>query len=640
MTEYKYLDKINSPMDLKKIPVEDLPKLASEIRDRIITVISERGGHLASSLGTVELTIALHYVLNAPDDILIWDVGHQSYAHKLLTGRRARFDTIRQLGGISGFPSRFESDYDPFTVGHSATSIPLATGVKSAFDLLNEKKFVVSVIGDASLGSGMSFEALNHAGHMKKNIIVILNDNERSISKSVGALSRYLNKIITGPLYNKVRKEAEDFIKGIPRVGTGALVAARKFEEGIKNLLVPGMLFEELGFRYFGPIDGHDIGLLIRTIKNVYNIGEPVLIHILTKKGKGCEFAESLPERFHSCAPFDIESGEVKAKPDTKKEEILNSAKTFTDVFGKKIVELAKANDKIVAISAAMPDGTGLKEFAKLFPQRFFDVGIAEEHAVTFASGLAKGSFKPVVAIYSTFMQRAYDQIIHDVALQDQPVLFCLDRAGLVGEDGPTHHGLFDISYMRSIPNMVVSAPKDESELEKLLELGINYNGPFSIRYPRGSSGNFKFETKAVDEIQLGKGEILRDGKDLAIFAIGPMCYMALELSDMLKASGVSAAVINARFVKPLDDELIEDVSKRTKKFITIEDGVMSGGFGSAILEFVSRENLDVKVKIFGLPNEFIEHGKKDELFKKYNLTPEAISEVVLKEMFGKATIR
>lgn len=636
MTEYKYLDKIDSPEDLKKIPVSDLPKLADEIRDKLICVVSERGGHLASSLGAVELIIALHYVLDAPKDFLIWDVGHQAYAHKLLTGRNKKFDTLRELGGISGFPSKDESIYDPFTVGHSATSISLATGVKSAFDLKKEKRFVVAVIGDASLGGGEAFEALNHAGHMKKNIIVVLNDNERSISKSVGALSKYLNKIIAAPLYNKVRREAEDFLKNIPKVGDKAVRAARKFEEGIKNLLVPGILFEEMGFRYFGPIDGHNIGLLIKTLKNVMPIEEPILIHILTKKGKGCSFAENAPEKFHSCPPFDMESGEVKPRPLTKGEEVLGSAETFTEAFGKKIAELADSNKKIVAVSAAMPDGTGLKEFAKKFPDRFFDVGIAEEHAVTFASALAKGGLKPVIAIYSTFLQRSYDQIIHDVALQNQNVLFALDRAGLVGEDGPTHHGLFDIAYMRAIPNMVVSAPKDERELEKMLELGINYSGPFSIRYPRGSSGNFKYDLGKPSDVEIGKSEILRHGKDIAIFALGNMVYLALEVSEFLKMHNIDAAVINARFVKPLDGELLEDFAHRVKRFVAIEDGVVNGGFGSAVLEFIAKEGLDVKAKLFGLPNEFIEHGKKEELLKKYNLMPESIGEIILKELFNK----
>ncbi|MGB3057102.1 MAG: 1-deoxy-D-xylulose-5-phosphate synthase, partial [Candidatus Omnitrophota bacterium] len=477
---YELLDKISSPQDLKKLGSNQLKKLAAEIRDKIVNTTSHSGGHLAASLGTVELAIALHYCLDSPKDKIVWDVGHQSYAHKLLTGRNDRFDTLRQMGGLSGFPSAVESEHDPFTCGHSATSISSALGLASARDLKKGNYKVAAVIGDASLATGLAFEGMNHAGHMRTKIAIILNDNEQSISKPVGALNRYLNKVISNPLYNRVREEGERVIKNIPKLGSGAYKSVKKFLESLKNLIVPGILFEELGFRYFGPIDGHNIDDLISIFRNTLDLKEPVFIHVITKKGKGYRFAEEDPTSFHGVSSFDIPTGK------TIKED--KAAETFTQHFSKKIVELGRRDKRLVTVTAAMSDGTGLQSFAKKYPERFYDVGITEAHAVTFAAGMAKGGLKPVVAIYSTFLQRSYDQLVHDVALQRLPVVFCLDRAGLVGEDGPTHHGNFDIAYMRSLPGFVVMAPKDGPELEIMLEKAIEWDKPVSIRYPRGSA--------------------------------------------------------------------------------------------------------------------------------------------------------
>jgi len=616
----KLLSGINSPADLKKLPTDKLPVLAEEIRREIVDTVSKQGGHLASSLGAVELTIALHYVFNTPDDIIVWDVGHQAYAHKILTGRREQFKTLRQLGGLSGFPSKNESAYDPFIVGHSSTSISTALGLSAARDIRKQNSKIVAMIGDAALAGGMAFEALNHAGHMNKDLIVILNDNEISISKTIGALSKYLNSILTNPLYNKFRKQMQK--KAIPLVGKRAYEAAKRFEEGLKNLMVPGMLFEELGFRYFGPIDGHDIDTIINTLKNIAALRESILLHVLTKKGKGYRFAEKKPSSFHSSGPFDVKTGK-RLKPKGR-------VCTFTSSMGKKLLELARKDRKIVAVTAAMPDGTGLASFAKEFPDKFFDVGIAEGHAVGFAAGLAKGGLRPVVAVYSTFLQRAYDQIIHDISLQNLPVLFCLDRAGLVGEDGPTHHGVFDIAYLRHIPNLVVMAPSCTKELEKMLEFGIKLASPAVIRYPRGST---KLEYP-FSKLELGKSEVLCEGKDIAILALGSMVGYALEAAETLKKNRISAEVVNIRFVKPLDESLLRDILSRIKKIVTIEEGVISGGFGSAVAEFIERERIkNVTLEIVGLPDEFVEHGNRQELLNKYNLSTEGIINLVKSEI-------
>lgn len=619
----RMIDRINHPAELRSHDLQELPRLAGEIREEILKTVSKTGGHLASSLGSVELAVAIHYAFNTPKDIVIWDVGHQAYAHKILTGRLKKFSTLRQLGGLSGFPNKDESpDYDIFTCGHSSTSISTALGLVAARDLRKEDNKVIAVIGDAALAGGMALEALNHAGQMKKDLIVILNDNELSISRSVGALSRYLNRIIANPAYNKIRIDVEKVLKRIPRFGFRAYRAARRLEEGLKNLLVPGMLFEEMGFRYFGPIDGHNIAQLVGTFRNLMRLKEPILIHVITKKGKGYKFAEERPSDFHGTGPFDLDTGEkIKSK----------EPKTFTEAFGEKMIELAEKDIRIIGITAAMVDGTGLQKFAQFFPERFFDVGIAEEHAVGLSAGLARGGYRPVVAIYSTFLQRGYDQLIHDISLQGLPVIFCLDRAGLVGEDGPTHHGVFDIAYLRPIPNIVFMAPKDPDELKKMLEFALTLDKPVAIRYPKGSAGR---DAQISSPIRLGKAEVLRKGKDLAIIAIGSMVQVALEISQILSKKKIDPMVINARFIKPLDEELLEGVCRETKKIVTIEEGVLEGGFGSAVLEFIERENINgIKVKRMGLPDIFIEHGKRDELFSKYNLTPDAICDVIMNEV-------
>ena len=617
------INSIKEPADLRKLPIAELPQVAEEIRSEMLKTVSRSGGHLASSLGSVELVIAVHYTFNTPKDIVLWDVGHQTYPHKILTGRLSKFPTLRQLGGLSGFPNKDESpEHDPFTCGHSSTSISNALGMAIARDLLDGKNKIVAIIGDAALAGGMAFEALNHAGHTAKDLIVILNDNERSISKSVGALSKYLNRIIATPTYNKIRQDVEKLVKRIPRFGFRAYRAARKLEEGLKNLLIPGMLFEEMGFRYFGPIDGHNITQLVTTFRNLMNLNEPILIHVITKKGKGYKFAEADPTAFHGTGPFDLETGK---KPDEK------HPMTFTEAFGEKLVELADKDPRIVGITAAMLDGTGFGKFSAKFPDRFFDVGISEEHAVGLSAGLARGGFRPIVSIYSTFLQRSYDQIIHDVCLQDLPVIFCIDRAGLVGEDGPTHHGLFDIAYLRNIPNLTLMAPSSPGELKDMLKFAVTLSGPVAIRYPRGALALSK---ESVTPINYGKAEILRPGKDVSIVAVGNMVEMALKIAVLLSKKSIDSGVINARFIKPLDEELLSDLCINTKKIVTLEDGVLEGGFGSSVLEFIEKASMKgVKVRRIGLPDKFIEHGKRDELFSKYNLTPEAICDVIINEV-------
>ncbi len=622
----KFIDKINSPQDLKKIPVTDLPVLAGEMRELIINIVSKTGGHLASSLGAVELAIALHYCYDMPRDKIIWDVGHQAYSHKILTGRKDTFETLRQLGGISGFPSRAESKYDIFTCGHSATSVSAALGLACARDLKNKTGKVIAVIGDASLANGMALEALNHAGHLKKDVMIILNDNELSISKSVGGLSRYLNKIISNPAYNRARRRMQILVKRIPFFGFKAFKAAKRLEETLKNLFLPGMFFEGFGLRYFGPIDGHNIKELISRFRAFTRLREPIIVHVLTKKGKGYGFAEKKPSLYHGPGPFEKNTGRFSG---------MKKPESFTEAFSQKIVELAEKDRKIVAVTAAMPDGTGLSEFSRKFPERFYDVGIAEEHAVTFSAGLAREGLKPVVAIYSTFLQRGYDQIIHDVSLQGLPVVFCLDRAGFSGEDGPTHHGVFDIAYLRHIPNFVLMAPRDALELKAMLEFAIKLGKPAAIRYPKGS-GVSHLSGSSFHRIETGKAELLREGRDVAIFALGSMVSIAVKAADLLSSGGIEATVVNARFVKPIDKEMIENVTKRVKKIVTLEEGVVSGGFGSAILEFLERENIkNISLERIGLPDHFITHGKREQLLKEYHLTADEICETIKREMFG-----
>ncbi|MGE4357394.1 MAG: 1-deoxy-D-xylulose-5-phosphate synthase [Candidatus Omnitrophota bacterium] len=616
----KILPNIKSPQDLKKLSLEELSRLSQEIREEIINVVSQRGGHLSSNLGTVELIIGLHYVLNTPEDKIVWDVGHQAYTHKLLTGRFFSFGTLRKFGGLSGFPNIEESPYDVFTVGHGSTAISQALGMACARDLRGTNEKIVAVIGDGSLQGGMAFEALNQVGHLQKDILVILNDNEWFISPGIGAMSKYLNRILTNPIYNRIHKDVENLMKKIPRFGFRAYLSARKLEKSLKNLLVPGIIFEELGFRYLGPFDGHDLHILIPALKNIIEIKGPCIMHVVTKKGKGFKPAEDNPTFFHSAPPFEVKSG----MPLGDKGKM-----TFTRTFGEKIVKLAEEDSRIVAITAAMTDGTGLTSFAKKFPQRFFDVGMAEEHAVTFAGGLARGGFIPIVAIYSTFLQRAYDQIIHDVCLQKLPVVFCIDRAGIVGEDGPTHHGVFDLSYLTHIPNMVVMAPKDFKELEKMLEFAVKANRTIAIRYPRGGLV-FSRELLASEEIEMGKAEILKEGNDLAILAVGSMVYPAFEAVKMLLKEGIDAELVNMRFVKPLDKDLLKKLGKNFNHFITIEENSLIGGFASQILSFFEEEGLEGRrILTLGLPDRFITHGGREEILEICGLSPIRIKEAI-----------
>jgi len=627
----RLLDSINNPDDLKRLSLDELKILAQEVRDTIIDTVSSSGGHLASSLGAVELIIGLHYTLRAPFDKIIWDVGHQAYAHKLLTGRKDGFSTLRKIDGLSGFPNIHESEFDIFTTGHGSTSISWALGMVAARDLERGSYRVVAVIGDASLGGGMAFEALNHAGHLNKKILVILNDNEMSISKSVGALSKYLNRIITAPIYNRIKKDVENLLKRVPRFGFRVIRSARRLEEGLKNLLVPGMLFAEMGFRYFGPIDGNDACNVIGTLQNIIDMNEPVLLHVVTKKGKGYHHAENVPEKFHGVGSFDVKTG----KKYVQKEASVEESVSFTGAFSEVIVDAARGDKKLVAITAAMPEGTGLGKFSEVFPDRFFDVGMAEQHAVGFAAGLARAGLKPVVAIYSTFLQRSYDQIIHDVCLQNLNVIFMLDRAGLVGEDGPTHHGVFDITYLRDLPHMVAMAPKDEDELKEMFRFSVSYNdGPIAIRYPRGESyrsGRGSLGTKSSQvAINLGKAEILKEGRDVTMLSVGYMTHVSLEAASMLSHEGVDCEVINARFIKPLDLELVLKSVSKTKSLFTIEEGVLCGGFGTFILEsIIDKLPKATIIKNIALPDKFIEHGDREILLDRYGLSVEKIKDTV-----------
>lgn len=618
-----YLEVIKSPADLKKLPILELKKLAKEIRETIIERVSINGGHLSSNLGVVELTIALHYVFNSPKDKIIWDVGHQSYSHKLLTGRYERFSTLRKYKGISGFPKRNESEHDAFGSGHSSTSISAALGIIEGRDKNREDFKVIAVIGDGAMTAGLAFEGLNNAGHLKKNLIVILNDNEMSISQNVGALSAYLNRILTGKLYQKFRKDTKTFLKNIPKLGSHAAKIAEKTEEMLKGLFLPGVIFEELGFNYIGPIEGHNIALLVETFKRIRTVSSPTLIHVITKKGKGYEFSEKQPSVFHGIGPFKLETGSP----------INESGHTYSEVFGNILTELADKDERIIAISAAMKEGTGLEHFAEKHPDRFYDVGIAEPHAVTFAAGLATQGLKPVVVIYSTFLQRAYDEIVHDVCLQNLPVVFAIDRAGIVGEDGPTHNGLFDISYLRHIPNLVVMAPRDDVELRAMLELAIKHNGPAAIRYPRGKCSNELLATRhsPLVTFDIGESEILKNGEDLAIIALGNTVYPALSAAERLDNEGIRAMVVNARFIKPLDRHLLLSVVSKIKKIITVEENVLAGGFGTAILEYLNEVGMvDVLVKRIGIADEFVEIGSQTILRKKYGLDEEGIYQAAL----------
>ena len=613
-----FLEKINSPEDLKKLNTVELARLAEEIRPYIIKVVSRTGGHLSSNLGVVELTIALHYVFDAPNDKIIWDVGHQCYTHKILTERKGKFDTLRQDEGLSGFPSRKESVYDVFDTGHASNSISIAVGLAEAQKKADKKQKIVAVIGDGSLTGGMSFEALNHAGHLKSNIIVVLNDNEMSISKNIGALSSYLNKIMTGEFVSNVREEIKNILKNIPAVGDKVYKAARHLEETIKGFVTPGMLFEALGFQYVGPVDGHNLNHLIDNLKNVKRLKGPVLIHVVTKKGKGYTYAEDDPARFHGVSTFEMKTGN----------SIDNGSYTYTDVFGDTIIELAKKDERIIAVTAAMGLGTGLEKFSQFFPERFYDIGIAEQHGVTFAAAMALGGLKPFVAIYSTFLQRAYDQIVIDVCLQNLPVVFAIDRSGIVGQDGPTHHGIFDISYFRHIPNMVLMSPKDKNELRQMIYSAYLYERPVAIRYPRGEAQGVKID-EDFKEIPIGRWEILREGEDVAIIACGNTVYPAIAAARELEEEGIHSSVINGRFIKPMDRNMLVDLATHTKKILTVEEGAVIGGFGSGVMELLSEEGIAMPVKSIGIPDIFLSHGSQKMLRKQIGLDQEGIKRVI-----------
>jgi 1-deoxy-D-xylulose-5-phosphate synthase len=601
------LEKINSPEDLKKLNIEEKEQLAKEIREYILNVVSENGGHLASNLGVVELTIALHSVFNVPTDKIVWDVGHQTYVHKILTGRREQLKTIRKLDGLAGFPKTNESDCDCFNTGHSSTSISAALGMARARDLEGKNNSVIAVIGDGALTGGMALEALNDVGYSNTKMTVILNDNEMSISKNVGGLNMFLSKLRTKKLYAKSSLSAKKVILKIPVVGKPFVKIVQRVKRSIKQLIIPKMFFEDIGFTYLGPVDGHNIEQLQNIMRLSKQVEAPVLIHVLTKKGKGYKIAEENPDKFHATSPFDIETGKPKKekKPD------------YSKVFGEKIVEMAKKDSRIVAITASMKDGTGLTKFQKEFPNRFFDIGIAEQHALGMAAGMAKEGMIPIVPIYSSFYQRAYDQVIHDIALQNLPVIMCVDRAGVVGADGETHQGTLDMAFFRIVPNLTIMAPKDFKELEDMLEFAVKLNKPVVIRYPRGGEEKTKLEKH--EELKLGKAEILKEGKDITIVAIGKRVAKAMEMAEKLKQNEIDAEVINARFLKPLDKETIKTSIEKTKNVITMEDGTEINGLGTAVEELIVEENLqNIKFKKYAWPDEFIRHGSVEELEKIY----------------------
>lgn len=599
------LKKIDSPADLRKLPIEDLPRLAKEIRTEIIETVSKNGGHLAPSLGAVELTIALHYVYDTPKDKIIWDVGHQSYAHKLLTGRRDRFRTIRKKGGLSGFPKRNESPFDTFDTGHSSTSISAALGMSVARELKQDNGRVIAVIGDGSLTGGMAFEALNQGGELDKDLIVILNDNEMSISPNVGALSSFLSRKMTTKGHLALKSGVKEFLKTVPGVGESVIKLVQRSEGSFRGFISPSFLFEALKFEYIGPIRGHRFDRLIEAFGNTKHLDGPVLVHVMTKKGKGYEFAEKNPTYFHGVGAFQVETGNCCKSP--------GASPSYTEVFGGFMVDAAEKNDRIVAVTAAMPEGTGLTEFRDRFPDRFFDVGIAEQHGVTFAAGLAVEGFIPVVAIYSTFIQRAFDQIVHDVCLQNLHVVFALDRGGLVGEDGPTHHGTIDLSFLRSIPNMAVMAPCDENELRMMLACALEHDGPVAVRYPRGKGVGVPLDENVIPA-PFGKAEVLKQGGDLVVLSIGSTVHPSLEAARALEAEGFDVGVVNARFVKPLDEETILDTAGRASCVLCVEENNIVGGFGSAVSELMAAEKPGVRVNRLGIPDLFVEHGTQAEL--------------------------
>lgn len=614
------LENIKSPQDLKKLELAQIYRLAEEIREKLIEVVSQTGGHLAPNLGVVELTLAIHSEYSSPRDKIVWDVGHQSYVHKLLTGRVEEFFTLRQYGGLAGFPKREESPHDVFDTGHSSTSISAALGLAKARDLKGENYDVLAVIGDGAMTGGMAFEALNHAGHLGTKLTVVLNDNEMSIAQNVGAMSQYLNRVRVDPLYTRKKEDIEYLLKKIPAIGSTMVKVADRVKDSVKFLLVPGMLFEELGFKYFGPVNGHDIGALKTVLHNARAINKPVLIHVITQKGKGYLPAEKNPGKFHGVGPFDLKTGEINKK---------STVPNYTQVFADTLIKLGEMNPKVIAFTAAMGEGTGVSKFALKFPQRAYDVGIAEQHAVTMAAAFALEGFKPVVAIYSTFLQRAYDQVVHDVALQNAPVVFALDRAGLVGEDGPTHHGVFDIAYLRHVPNLIIMAPKDENELQHMLYTATLQEAPVVVRYPRGDGLGVALDPQ-LKEIKVGEAEVLTRGSDLTLLAIGNMVNTAQQAAEILREEWqISCTVINARFIKPLDKDTIIKEIQKVKGLVTLEEHNLPGGFGSAILELLQENNIQMPVLRIGLEDGFATHGNVNTLRDVYGLTPQKVAQKI-----------
>ena len=624
--QLKYLPDIKSPVDVKKLSRLELHELCKELREHTIDVITEIGGHLAPTLGVVELTVALHYIYNTPEDKLLWDVGHQAYAHKLLTGRFDEFPTIRKFGGLSGFLKRTESEYDVFGAGHASTSISAALGVAEARYQKKQNHRVVAVIGDGAMTGGLAYEGINNSGHIGHQLTVILNDNEMSISPNVGAISKYLTRLISNPYYNRIRNEVWDLTGKLPLAKSKTRTFLKRIDESIKNIIVPGMLFQEMGFRYFGPIDGHDLDEVIKTLDNIKDIPSPVLLHILTRKGKGMQVAEKDPVKYHGVKANGQKLDKIEPPSDPKP-----SVPPFQSVFGSLACELARNRDDVVCITAAMREGTGLVPFAKQFPNRYYDVGIAEGHGVTFSGGLATEGIRPIVAIYSTFLQRAYDHLIHDVAVQHLPVIFCMDRAGIAGEDGPTHHGALDIAYLRCVQDMIVSAPKNGNEFRHLLYTALNVTDkPFGIRYPKASSVEFD-ESGQAELLPIGSWNIERQGKDAVILVVGPMVYPAQEAANELIKSGISCEVVNCRFIKPMDEQYLKSIPDKFDYVITLEEGVVTGGFGDGVAAWLLENRYKGILKRLGLPDTFVEHGSRDQILELHGLDKAGLKQTIKK---------